>query len=178
MKTVLALFMLTLAGVPARTEPAVRAGVVSTLHGRSVLALSGSALAAGTRLTLVTPNAPQTVHRALVVRSLTDDKDMGVRTPGPDYEIATGDKGQPLPELAVAVIGEPAVSRVANAVSLRMDDTLHDVRVRTCASMEGLHLTLWSGEPLKAPRVWHLYYYVGYDLQQTCRPGDTADGGK
>jgi hypothetical protein len=160
------------------SAPAVRAGVASTVHGRSVLAMAGSPLAAGTRLTLVTPDAPQKVQGAVVVRMVADADDMKVRTPGPYYEIASGDEGQPLPELAVVVLGGPPVNRVANAVSLHIDETLPDVRVRACRSMEGLHLTLWTGEPLKAPRVWHLYYYVGYDLQQTCQPGDTADGGR
>jgi hypothetical protein len=157
-------------------EPPVRAGVASTVHGRSVLAMGGTSLAAGARLTLVSPDVPQKVQRALVVRAVADDDYMKVRTPGPYYEIISGDKG-PLPELAVAVIGDPPVNRVAEAVSLQIDATHHDVRVRVCRSMEGLHLTLWSGEPLKAPRVWHLYYYVGYDMQQTCQPEDTSGGG-
>jgi hypothetical protein len=173
MALLVALFIIT----TLAPEPLVRAGVASTFHGRSVVAMSGSSLAAGARLTLVTPDIPQTVHKALVVRAVSDDKDMSIRTPGPYYEIVSGEEGQPLPELAVAVLGDPPVNRVETAVSLHIDATLQDVRVRVCRSMEGLHLTLWSGEPLKAPRVWHLYYYVGYDLQQTCQPGDTAGGG-
>jgi len=140
--------------------------------------MSGTPLAERTRVTLVTPDVPQSVRRALVGRALADDEYMKVRTPGPYYEIASAEIGQPLPELAVAVLGDPQVNRVAGAVSLHIDEALQDVRVRVCSSMEGLHLTLWSGEPLKAPRVWHLYYYLGYDLQQTCQQGDTGDGGQ
>lgn len=142
-----------------------------------MLAMSGPILPAGTRLTLVTPDAPQRVQKALV-QHVSNSKDLNVRTSGPYYEIVGGEEGQVLPELAIAVLGDPPSTQIAEAVSLRLDPALQDVRVRVCRSMEGLHLTLWSGEPLKAPRIWHLYYYVGYDLQQTCQPGDTADGGR
>ncbi len=172
------LLLAALAAVPGPTDPVVRAGVVATLHGRSVLAMIGSPLVAGARLTLVTPDTPQAVLKARVVRPLSTEPDMSVRTPGPYYEVVSAEDGRTLPDVAVAMIGDPPVKRVAGAVSLQLDKTLQDVRVRVCRSMEGLHLTLWSGEPLKTPRVWHLYYYVGYDLQQTCQPGDTAAGGR
>ena len=53
------------------------------------------------------------------------------------------------------------------------DDGVLEV-LRTCTSMEGVHLTIWSGEPLKGSRRWHRYYYVGYDLEQTCIEADWA----
>jgi hypothetical protein len=43
---------------------------------------------------------------------------------------------------------------------------------RTCASSEGLHLTVWAGEPLRSRRVWHHYYYLGYDLEPNCVEAD------
>jgi hypothetical protein len=43
---------------------------------------------------------------------------------------------------------------------------------RTCASGEGLHLTLWNGEPLKGVRVWHAYFYLGYDTEADCEEPD------
>jgi hypothetical protein len=38
------------------------------------------------------------------------------------------------------------------------------VHVRRCAGTEGLHLTAWQGQR----RVWHQYYYLGYDVDPTC----------
>jgi hypothetical protein len=43
---------------------------------------------------------------------------------------------------------------------------------RSCASGEGLHLTVWYGEPLSTARLWHGYYYLGYDLESDCAPQD------
>jgi hypothetical protein len=39
---------------------------------------------------------------------------------------------------------------------------------RTCASGEGLHMTVWYGEPLSTARLWHGYFYLGYDTEADC----------
>lgn len=38
------------------------------------------------------------------------------------------------------------------------------LQVRACTSREGLHLTAWRGQR----RLWHLYYYLGYDTEPSC----------
>ncbi len=43
---------------------------------------------------------------------------------------------------------------------------------RACASSEGLHLTLWDGAPLSGRRVWHRYFYLGYDVEPDCTEAD------
>ena len=43
---------------------------------------------------------------------------------------------------------------------------------RHCASSEGLHLTVWSGSPTKGKRLWHEYYYLGYDAEPDCNESD------
>jgi hypothetical protein len=39
---------------------------------------------------------------------------------------------------------------------------------RSCASAEGLHLTVWSDGPLAGLRLWHAYVYLGYDVEPDC----------
>jgi hypothetical protein len=48
---------------------------------------------------------------------------------------------------------------------LNSDGSLESFRL--CTSNEGLHLTVWAGEPLKSKRLWHEYYYLGFDVEQT-----------
>jgi hypothetical protein len=43
---------------------------------------------------------------------------------------------------------------------------------RVGTSMEGLHLTVWHGEPLNSPLRWHEYYYLGYDVVPSCTNAD------
>ncbi|MGL5879455.1 MAG: hypothetical protein ACRC2V_16975 [Xenococcaceae cyanobacterium] len=46
---------------------------------------------------------------------------------------------------------------------------------RSCASAEGLHLTVWSGQALTGTRKWHSYYYLGYDVEPTCTAIEIKD---
>ncbi|NUS38952.1 MAG: hypothetical protein HOQ02_08010 [Lysobacter sp.] len=47
--------------------------------------------------------------------------------------------------------------------------------IRQCTSMEGVHLTAWSGRPLHGRRLWHAYVYLGYDVDPTCSESETQD---
>ena len=58
------------------------------------------------------------------------------------------------------------------AVSADLDGDGAPELFRVCTSMEGLHLTIWSGEPLKGKRRWHAYYYLGYDTEANCTRAD------
>ena len=141
--------------------------------GHYILAMAGPALPAGATVTLVTVDLPQQVRRTVIVRRLSV-ADMMTKhdTPGPYYEIAPGSRSNALPDFAVAVLGRPPVERAGTTVSLRIPTEPSGVRVRGCTSSEGLHLTLWAGEPLKGRRLWHAYYYLGYDVEPTCQPAD------
>ena len=68
-----------------------------------------------------------------------------------------------------ALVGRQGDLRiVGNQVSGRLG-MVRDVTFRSCTSMEGLHFTLWSGAPPREQRLWHGYYYLGYDVEPTCR---------
>jgi hypothetical protein len=49
----------------------------------------------------------------------------------------------------------------------------HASTFRSCTSTEGVHLTVWAGKPLESRRLWHSYYYLGYDVDPTCTAADT-----
>ena len=163
--------------IVAGTAPSViRAGVVTTTNQDSVLSMSGPTLAAGTALTIVTPGFPQAIRTARVVaESPNDGDDVTEHTAGPYYEIASTDGKTPLPPFAIAVLDGPPSRRIGDAYSLRVSAALPDVRARWCASYEGIHFTLWAGEPLKAERIWHVYYSAGANLRPTCQAADTRD---
>ena len=154
------------------------AGVMVTCAGRSVLAMDGPTLASGTIITLVTIDNPQQVLCAVVANRLTDSEIMAKHeVPAPYYAITAVSASNVLPSLAVAIIGRYEFERRGLAVVLRSGKTVNQIGVRGCTSSEGLHLTLWAGEPLKGKRLWHMYYYLGYDVEPTCQPADYQDGG-
>jgi hypothetical protein len=45
---------------------------------------------------------------------------------------------------------------------------------RVCTSMEGLHFTIWSGEPLKGKLRFHQYFPLHYAVDPTCTEADYA----
>jgi hypothetical protein len=165
--------------VAARSQgPPVPAGLVIVDDGKAVLAMQGPGLRAGTSITLVGIDSRQRVWRARVVRSVEASPAMTRHeTSGPYYEIAADPGQAPLPALAVAVTGRPQARRTGAFVILRLVEPPVSVRVRSCASSEGLHLTMWAGEPLKSRRLWHAYYYLGYDVEPNCQPADVRPGG-
>jgi len=162
----------------AQPDEALRVGLVVTAAGHSVLAMAGPALVPGAVVTLVTIDSSQQVQRVLIASRVAESETMAKHaTQGPYYEVSPQSSSSALPEFAVAVLGDPDVRRMGAAVGLRVGNPAITVRVRACASSEGLHLTLWDGEPLKGRRLWHAYYYLGYDVEPTCQPADYRDGG-
>ena len=157
----------------------IRAGVLTSSRGETVLAMAGPILAPGSRLTLISPGTPQTLRTVrVVVETPNDGDDFTERISGPYYEVAATDGiTKPLPAFAVAVLTDVTPTRIGEEYSLRLSAAEPDVRAKWCASYEGIHFTLWSGEPLKAARLWHVYYNVGGNLRPTCDPLETKDDG-
>ncbi len=46
------------------------------------------------------------------------------------------------------------------------------VAFRACTSMEGIHLNIWTGAARATKKLWHRYYYLGYDVESTCIEAD------
>ena len=57
-------------------------------------------------------------------------------------------------------------------LQVAMDDNTSVGTFRACTSLEGLHLTLWEGTPLRSRRMWHSYFALGYDVEPTCSDAD------
>jgi hypothetical protein len=155
---------------------ASRLGVAAQKSGTSCLYIHNADLARGSPLTLVLLSPPQSTMKAEVVRpappncSSIDTSDADLKS----YEIrVTGET--PLP--ATPSI---AVSGFSGRFQTRGKDITADINkngqpefFRFCASSDGLHLTVWSGKPLRGKRKWHQYYYLGYDVEPNCTPPET-----
>jgi hypothetical protein len=145
--------------------------------GDGCLAMPQVRLATGSIVTLVQPNQPQSVMTAVIEEPIASCKDLeAAMIDGPYYRL----RGlSPAPEERSVWIAVPG--RVVNAktaagqVSLRLSQQHNDVRIRSCTSSEGLHLTAWDGEPLESRRLWHQYYYLGYDVEPSCTEEDVGD---
>ena len=75
-------------------------------------------------------------------------------------------------KIYIAVIAKPIELRVVGAQVRGKIGASRDIVFRSCSSFEGLHFTAWTGGALKGKRVWHSYYYLGYDVEPTCIDAD------
>src|SRR5262245_35213730 len=69
-------------------------------------------------------------------------------------------------------ITEIAPDLPASDAKLDLDGNGTPEGFRSCASGEGLHLTVWYAEPLTTARLWHGYVYLGYDTESDCDEKD------
>ena len=148
--------------------------------GQICIAMAAPTLTVGTTLTLLRPNAPQTVLVASVVRPVSSCERLErAMIPGPYYlahrvESTTSDSGV----LWVALPGALTTRRIASgAVTVQLSVAYPDAQVRSCTSREGLHLTVWAGIPLTSERLWHRYFYLGYDVEPSCEDRDMHAAG-
>jgi hypothetical protein len=99
-------------------------------------------------------------------RTSADSMEYSVDAPGDTI----GRRGVP-----IVILGKvPLAQMRGDTVLLAIEPGKPSWRFRTCASAEGVHATAWAGVPPSAPRRWHAYYYLGYDVEQDCTPSDYA----
>lgn len=166
-----------ISSVPARSDTVSfdwqrSIGVAARRGDTLCLRVQASMLQSGTRVLLVSPH-DQVVAGAAISESLASCAD---EVPGLDYSFY-----RLVPVDSLEVFG-PLIALIAPNVPLpvstpvRIDLDLDGMteQFRACTSSEGLHLTIWSGEPLVGSRRWHYYYYLGYDVEPDCVEQDFA----
>jgi hypothetical protein len=154
----------------------VRLGVVSSARsGCAVLQVAGPAPRPGTPVAVVRllPGQPQTVLEAHVVQSRACIDGSGGPAAGRRVVLDLG-AAELLPgEPAIGVVDPPRPVAVSGGhATADLDGDGVPARFRACTTQEGVHLTVWRGEPLHGPRRWHAYYYIGHDTEPTCEEAD------
>jgi hypothetical protein len=70
-----------------------------------------------------------------------------------------------------AVLVPPEAGGVLLAPAVVMNEAGDATTLQMCASSEGIHLTAWR----EGARIWHVYHYLGYDIEPTCAAGEFKD---
>ena len=168
--------MLTIAFAAQLAMATVQPGVADTLRdGRLCVSLPGSPLTEGTPVTLVQMNPPQSATVVLIARPV-DMCETLTRAgfAGPYYLAAPPSPNGFETGLWLAIRGRASTRANAGVVTLDLGPANRTAQARSCTSSEGLHLTLWAGVPLNSTRLWHAYYYLGYDVEPSCDERDYA----
>jgi hypothetical protein len=153
-------------------------GIAVAKSSRVCLAIHRQNFVAGSKITLVLVRKPQSIAEAEVLRPADDtcpkpaESDPGLRS----YEIRMlkGSLEPAMPAIAVFGSSSPFVGH-GDSVTADVDGDGTPESFRSCASSEGIHLTVWSGKPVEGKRRWHQYYYLGYDVESDCTTKDIGD---
>jgi len=146
-----------------------------TANGGGCLTIKNAGLREKETIHLVSLQEPQMLMPATNVGNLAQGctRNIGVPRNASFYSFRIGNMTADPMALAIAVAGSGSGFTVAGGkvrADLNNDGRL--ASFRECASQEGLHLTVWGGEPLKSKRLWHEYYYLGYDVEPNCSEKD------
>jgi hypothetical protein len=145
--------------------------------GQICVAMPAPALTSGATLTLIQPDARQSVLVAAIVRPAPACERLErALISGPYYLV------QPVTATAsesgglwLAFSGSVITRRLGSGeLVVQLSAAYPNAQVRSCTSNEGLHLTVWAGTPLTSQRLWHQYYYLGYDVEPSCDERDYA----
>lgn len=156
-----------------------RVGVVDVNErGNACLITSNAGLNNGLPINIIILSSRQSVMKARIKekldRSCSDNPDVRDAS---FYSLDFGSsnnesKLKEMQALAIAVVSSTRVVVQYGKASVDLDNDGRREYFRKCTSNEGVHLTVWSGQPLRGKRRWHFYYYLGYDVIPSCKKKD------
>jgi hypothetical protein len=152
-------------------------GIALDRLGLVCLTIDNGRLSVKQRITLVIPSRPQSIAQAEVLRAAPDlCQNTGSDRAGAHYYVLRMVSGSIAANGPTIAVLNPARSLMVKGgvVMGDLEGNGHSEYFRQCTSSEGVHLTVWTGRPLRGKRRWHRYFYLGYDVQSDCAPAETA----
>lgn len=150
-------------------------GVVEvTQKGDVCLTILNNNLMEGDKVSIVFRGKPQSVITAEIQNKLSSrcSGKAGVGLDDSFYSLKLSKSADEDFYIAFGLIGSNEVIVKSGIASIDLNGDKKAEYFRACTSMEGVHLTVWSGKPLTGKRIWHNYYYLGYDTEPTCKKKD------
>lgn len=156
-------------GLAEGAEPAQ----LGWFHG-NCLAIKGNALATGDEVTVVDPDKPKSVSKAVVLRraegadncfALSEDrKTVNVDEGHHFFEVESAAELN----LAIGIVGKAHIAGSSHASLTDMNgDGVGDV-FDYCYTSEGVSFTVRDKASKSTEPLWQGYYYLGYDVEPTC----------
>jgi hypothetical protein len=153
--------------------------VAGTQSGQFCLSIANANLKPGQDLTLVWLSIAEeeqvpALRTATVRKLLTNPCDPINSDQGDAAYIVDGGKLD-TGKIYIALVVNPANFRITPGRGEVKIGFTSDVTFRSCSSMEGLHFTAWSGGSRHEKKIWHRYFYLGYDVEPTCKDPNFKD---
>jgi len=166
----------------ARREINRKLGVVSRDHrNHLILTIPNNELKLGTEVAILPVPGKLLLCCAEIVKKLGPNAGVGHNikifgyTEDTTYVLLMNKHGAAV-DLGFGIIEPPKLTSVQGGIfraDLNRDGSQESFR--DCTSNEGVHLTIWSDEPLKSPRLWHAYYFLEYDVVPSCVEKDYTE---
>ncbi len=159
------------AGAGAGPDLERRLGIVARRDGPACLRIRNDGLRPGDTVGVVVGEAGgQRLVRTVVVARQARCPDAPPEQGVASYRLSAAED---LDAVAIAIVPPPAAARPGGAgLRADLDGDGRSESFRSCTSSEGVHLSVWTGAPLRGARRWHAYYYLGYDVEPSCEEGD------
>jgi hypothetical protein len=152
-------------------------GVVE-LGERICLTIPNDKLSAGDVVHLILPEESQLhIEATITGRSPKSCSSNPATRPTDSFYVLQG-KGQKfeVPAIALGIVNYKSTFKLQDDLwGFNPHNDASWEFLRACTSGEGLHLSVWRGRPLKGMRIWHWYYYLGYDVEADCTDADFED---
>ena len=149
-----------------------KVGIVnSTPESKVCFSIENSKLKAGQQIRVVFVDKPQSVSTAFIQKKTTTNCSSDISDfTHPSYYWVRIEKHDVF--AGIGVVGNQRIKVAKGVATTDLNGDGKKDYFRTCASNEGLHLTIWDGKPLIGKRIWHYYYYLTYDTQFDCKKKD------
>lgn len=174
--TLIGILALTALAAPAAQLPppfdyASQVGVAEVnVAAYGCLTIMNDTLKEGETITLVDPALPQRTFQTAIRKKLVLSCSQNVDYPqgASFYSFRAGNEVMG-PAMALVRFGDD-LHIVNDQVRADLNGDRLPESFRACTSTEGVHLTVWAGEPLMSRQLWHRYYHLGYNIQTDCTP--------
>lgn len=143
--------------------------------GSHCLAIPAPGLKPGTPLTLADPSDSAAVIRAVItgaIEGMCPGEGPGLEDHFYALQIESDVIPQPHRVWFALLLEDGILTASPRGIHGDIDYDGTAEQLRLCTSNEGVHLTIWSGEPLAGPRRWHRYFFLGYDVEPSCTEKD------
>lgn len=158
-----------------------RVGVAVATASRTCLAIPNDSLAASSPVTLVSPVLPQSFVEGEITGVVHEQcpvsQNLDPATTSYDVRVKQGNLTKLTP--LIAVTGTAAVFSMGanNYVQADLQQNNKFESFRACSATDGVHLTMWQGNPLDGPLLWHGFYYSpgNTSVGPACTPKELTD---
>lgn len=147
-------------------------------RGNACLIISNGGISNGTPVSIIVLSKRQSIIRGRVKEKLGQSCSANPDVPDASFYSLQFDASENAFTSAqrqaagIAVLSSKRIIVQQGKASVDLDNDGRREFFRDCTSNEGLHLTVWSGLPLRGKRRWHFYYYLGYDVVPSCKRKD------